>query len=63
MAKRSEELPIEKVTIRLYEGDSARLQRLYPKVGASKVIRHLVRHHLRGVDERTEQILQMQAED
>lgn len=41
-----------KHTIRLYHGDYARLQELYPKIGANAVIRKLVHDYLDKVDPR-----------
>ncbi len=44
--KIKERLPVSKHTLALYEGDFAELQRLYPDIGASVVIRRLVHDHL-----------------
>lgn len=41
---------LAKHTLHLYAGDYARLQDTYPEIGAAKVIRKLVRHHLNNVD-------------
>lgn len=42
MTRKSEE-PLQKHTLLLYEGDYERLQTMYPDVGASVVIRKVVR--------------------
>ena len=41
---------LTKHTLHLFAGDYARLQENHPEIGAAKVIRHLVRHHLNKVD-------------
>ena len=41
---------IEKVTLRLFEGDKERLGEYYTDVGYQKVIRNLVRQHLEMLD-------------
>lgn len=41
--------------IRLYRGDSARLNEYYPQAGYNRVIRQLVRQHLNKLDARFEQ--------
>lgn len=43
---------LEKVTINLTRGDMEFLQTAYPEIGASKVIRTLVREHCRRIEER-----------
>lgn len=43
---RREEAPLQKHTLQLYQGDFEELQSLY-EVGASYIIRRLVREHLR----------------
>jgi hypothetical protein len=53
--KRREDIPISKHTLNLFEGDYQRLQDLYPKLGAGKIVRALVRAHLRKIEERTNQ--------
>lgn len=52
--RRSKE-PLQKVTINLFVGDFQRLGELYPLVGATNVIRELVRTHLRKIDEQVHQ--------
>lgn len=49
MAREKEQL--QKVTLNLVEGDFDRLAALYPKLGAGKVIRHLVRTHLEKIEQ------------
>lgn len=44
-------LPLQKVTLNLFEGDFGKLQELYPRIGAAKVVRDLVRAHLRKREE------------
>jgi len=41
--RRREDLPLQKVTLNLYEGDMTFLQDLYPRIGAGRAIRRLVR--------------------
>lgn len=45
---------LEKVTIRLFLGDKEKLEHLFP-VGYNKVIRHMVRNLIKGIEERTQQ--------
>lgn len=49
--KRKEDLPITKHTLNLYAGQLDRLQELHPRLGAAKVIRELVKDHIRAVEE------------
>ena len=51
--KRREDFPLMKVTLNLYDGDFQRLQALYPRIGASKVIRTLVHSHLKDINDKT----------
>jgi len=51
--KRREDFPLMKVTLNLYDGDFQKLQALYPRLGASKVIRVLVHHHLKDINDKT----------
>ncbi len=37
----------------LYDGDFARLRELHPRLGASKVVRTLVRKHIREIEDRS----------
>ena len=41
---------LEKLSVRLYAGDFARLGRKYPLARASKALRELLRKHLEKVD-------------
>lgn len=50
MANRKSVTPITKHTLNLFEGDYQRLQELYPKLGAGRVIRDIVRSHLRRLE-------------
>jgi len=50
MPRKSESEPCLKHTLLLFEGDFARLQELYPEVGASIIIRRLVRKHIKEVE-------------
>lgn len=55
--RRIEDFPLQKVTLNLFEGEFARLQSLYPNLGAGRVVRDLVHSHLRSIDEKTNQRL------
>lgn len=50
MSKDAEGRPISKHTLFLFEGDYARLNELFPQAKAAKVIRHLVRNLIKGVE-------------
>jgi len=54
--KRKEEFPLQKVTLNLFDGDMSKLQELYPIIGGSKVIRLLVRAHIKAIEARTENL-------
>lgn len=41
---------LEKISVRLYRGDFARLQAKYPLSGAGAALRELLRNHLNKVD-------------
>ena len=43
---------LQKVTLNLFAGDFAKLQDLYPVAGAGKIVRNLVRQHLKGIEAR-----------
>ena len=45
--RRKEDYPLEKVTLNLRWGDFGLLQKLYPRLGAGRIIRALVIAHLR----------------
>jgi len=49
MPKKSD-IPLEQKPIRLFAGDFARLNEMYPDLGATSVIRTLVRAHIKRVD-------------
>ena len=50
--RRREDRDITKHTLNLYAGDYARLQALYStRVGAAKIIRDIVRAHIRKIEE------------
>ena len=54
--KRREDHPIQKHTLNLYMGDYEKLQALYStRVGAAKIIRDIIRAHIRKVEERAAQ--------
>ena len=55
MARSSEDIPLVITTIRIFKGDLQELQRLYPRSGASKIIRNLIRNHLKKVKERAQE--------
>lgn len=46
---RPEKEPMQKHTLNLYEGDFERLQALYPELGASIVIRKIIRKHIESI--------------
>lgn len=54
MSRRRESDELQKHTLNLFKGDYAELQGLYPESGAGKIIRILVRNHLRKVREEVE---------
>lgn len=43
---RREDYPVKKYTVNLFQGDLEALQELFPRAGASRVIRNLVRSFL-----------------
>jgi hypothetical protein len=51
--RRREDLPLQKVTLSLYEGDFNRLRELKPELGAARVIRLLVRQFIQKVEAKT----------
>jgi hypothetical protein len=54
--KRREDRPITKHTLNLYAGDYEKLQDLYSaRVGAAKIVRDLVRAHIRMIEENAAQ--------
>lgn len=52
MTRRKEDEDMELVSVRLFKSDKARLQSYYPKAGYNRVIRTLVRKHIRALDEK-----------
>ncbi len=46
MVAKKAPFPLQKVTLKLYEGDFRQLADLYPRSGANKVIREMVRRHI-----------------
>jgi hypothetical protein len=50
--RRREDHPIQKHTLNLYRGDYEKLQNLYSsRVGAAKIIRDIIRAHIRKIEE------------
>lgn len=54
--RRKEDQPLQKVTLNLIEGDFAKLQEIYPRLGAGKVVRTLVHAHVRRIEETAQQV-------
>ncbi len=54
--RRKEDKPLQKVTLNLVEGDFAKLQEVYPRLGAGKVIREIIHAHVRRIDETAQQV-------
>jgi hypothetical protein len=44
---------LEKVTVRLFKGDMARLAAVYSDLGTNKAVRQLIRAHLNKIDAST----------
>lgn len=58
--RRREDREISKHTLNLYAGDYAKLQALYStRVGAGKIIRDIVRAHIRKVEETAAQRVEL----
>jgi len=53
--RKKEDHPIRKHTLNLYEGDFERLTVLFPKAGAGKIIRTLVRKFVNQVEDTAQQ--------
>lgn len=53
--RKKEDHPIRKHTLNLYEGDYERLSVLFPKAGAGKTIRTLVRKFITQVEDTAQQ--------
>lgn len=61
--RRREDFAIRRHTLNLYEGDFERLQAIHgTRIGASKIIRDLVRSYLRKIDTATAEGLRAQKE-
>jgi hypothetical protein len=45
--RRKEDRPLQKVTLNLFADDYSKLQALYPRARAAKIIRELIRRHVR----------------
>lgn len=56
MAKIREEEETQKHTLHLFKGDFEQLQRLYPELGASVIIRRLVRKKLEEMNGKMKEI-------
>jgi len=55
MPARKERFDLQKVTIKLFDGDFRELGDLYPKSGANRIIREMVHRHIAVVKERAQQ--------
>jgi len=56
MPRKRSDIPLEKVTLKLFQGDYKRIQDLHgTRLGASAVIRQLIRTYLANIDARVEQ--------
>lgn len=51
--RRKEDIPLQKVTLNLYEGDFDFLRGLYSRIGAGKIIRKLVRKYRTEIEVKT----------
>lgn len=64
MSRRREDRMMTKHTLNLYQGDYDRLQQLYgTRVGAAKIIRDIVRAHIRLIEESAAQKLPYMEDD
>jgi len=62
--RRKEDHAIRKHTLNLFEGDYERLQTFYgSRVGAAKVIRHMVRAHIKKIESTAAQRLPVPSVD
>ena len=50
MAVRKESYPLEKITLKLRQGDFKWLQDMHPNLGAAKVVRELIIVHRKRVE-------------
>lgn len=53
--RRKEDLPLQKVTLSLYDGDWDFIRGLYSQIGASKVVRKLVHNFRLKIEKGTKQ--------
>lgn len=51
MIRRKDDVPLQKHTLNLFKGDFEKLQSWYSALGASKIVRELVRAQVRRVEE------------
>lgn len=54
--RRREAHPLEKVTLNLFKGDFERLREYHTHLGAGKVVRELVRGHIKAMEAKLEQV-------
>jgi hypothetical protein len=55
MTVRKEDYPLEKITLKLREGDFKWLQDMFPENGAAKTIRKIIIAYRKGVEAKAEQ--------
>lgn len=48
--KRRADFPLTKHTLNLFEGDWEKLEKWHPEIGPSRIIRDLIRAHLRKLE-------------
>ena len=48
--------PVQKHTVRLFRGDFERLGTLYPEIGATQIIRLIIRRHIEDAESKIPQI-------
>ena len=53
--RKREDHAIRKHTLNLFEGAYERLQGLYPHIGAAKIIRDIVRAHIKAIENKAQQ--------
>lgn len=49
---------LDKVTIRIFEGDKEKLMALFPGIGYNRPLRLLIRNFIKGVEEKAQRKLQ-----
>ena len=54
MTVRKEEYPLEKITLKLREGDFKWLQDMFPQIGAAKAVRTLIITYRKGVEDKAQ---------